>query len=50
MVSTSAAGQAVLTHLAMHARERGAVSLTGTLDPVFLGAVGALGPASRPRR
>jgi hypothetical protein len=39
VVATSSAGEAVLTHLARHARERGVISLTGTLDPVLLSAL-----------
>jgi hypothetical protein len=38
-VSTAGAARQVLSHLALHARERGVVSLTGTLDPVFLPAL-----------
>jgi hypothetical protein len=37
-VNTAAADQ-VLAHLALHARERGVINLTGTLDPVFLSAL-----------
>jgi hypothetical protein len=36
LMSIPAAAPQVLVHLAMHARERGVASLTGTMDPVFL--------------
>jgi hypothetical protein len=36
LVSTSAEARQVLEHLAVHARDRGVVSLTGTLDLGFL--------------
>jgi len=39
LVATRAAAPQVLDHLARHAGARGVVSLTGTLDPVFLSAL-----------